>query len=323
MAIKIGCTVWTFMQPGYHAPYEEAIRKAADVGFEGIELMVDDEKELEAYWTEAKTEEIKLLLKQLKLDLIQICIFQNLAGGFASLEKADSEKALYNFRKVCRLAKKLGAPAVNFPVPYPENDIQAKTTATLPEYFYLNTPDMVLPGGETRCVDGWRFDAKFRLYFPADFKWEKYWENFVENMKKVSEIAASEGVSCRIENTYNTMAPHTDSILRLLKRVESDVLSVSFHSAQAFLQREILPWAVHKYGRKMTHFRACDGDGLACYNLPVGSGIIDWEGVLSALQEIGYDGYLSFEWLNDADIEENAAESLGYIRKKMEKVYNH
>ena len=33
MAIKIGCTVWTFMQPGYHAPYEEAIRKAADVGF--------------------------------------------------------------------------------------------------------------------------------------------------------------------------------------------------------------------------------------------------------------------------------------------------
>ena len=72
----------------------------------------------------------------------------------------------------------------------------------------------------------------------------------------------------------------------------------------------------------MTHFRACDGDGLACYNLPVGSGIIDWEGVLSALQEIGYDGYLSFEWLNDADIEENAAESLGYIRRKLKKVYN-
>lgn len=323
MAIKIGCTVWTFMQPGYHAPYEQAIRKVADAGFDGIELMVNDEKELEEYWTDEKAEEMKRLLKQLNLDLIQICAFQNLTGGFASLNTEDIEKALYNFRKICRLAKKLGSPAVHFPVPYPEKDIKAKTTATLPEYFYLNTPDMVLPGGETRSVEGWRFDAKFRLYFPQDFEWEKYWENFVENMKKVSEIAASEGVKCRIENTYNTMAPHTDSLLRLLKRVENNVLSVSFNSAQALLQREILPWAIHKYGGKMTHVRACDGDGLACYNLPVGAGIIDWDGVLNALQETGYEGYLSFEWLNDADIEENAAEALEYIKRKMKKVFHN
>ena len=47
MAVKYGCTVWTLMEPDYHAPYDEAVRKVAEAGFDGIELMVDDERELE------------------------------------------------------------------------------------------------------------------------------------------------------------------------------------------------------------------------------------------------------------------------------------
>ena len=320
MAVKLGCAVWTLMEPEYHAPYETAIRKAAAAGFDGLELMVDDERELEIVWTGETTDRIRELLKEQNLELIQVCMFQNLIGGLAELSEEGAQKALGYLRKVCRLAKRLGASAVDFPAPYPETSIRVKTAATLPEYYYLNPPDMVLPGGETRAVEGWRFDAKFRLYFPENFRWEDYWENFVENMKRAAAIAQEEQVTCRIENRYNTMAPHTDSVLRLLKRVENPWLSVTFHTAQAFLQREILPWSVHRYGKAVSCVRACDGDGLACYNLPVGAGIIDWEGVLRALKETGYDGYLSFEWLNDADKEEHAAESLEYIKRKMQKV---
>lgn len=321
MALKLGCAVWTLMEPDYHAPYEPAIQKVADAGFEGIELMVDDAEELQTYWKKEQICKIREMLSDNHLELIQVCMFQNMVGGLADLRKEKKEQALENIRAVCRLAKELGTRTVNFTSPYPEEDITVKTTATLPEYFYLNLPGIVLPGGETRCVEGWRFDAKFRLYFPEGFCWEEYWENFIDSMKRAAEIAEEEDVCLRIENRYNTMTPHTDSVLRMLKRIESRRISVTFHTGQAFLQREILPWAVHRYGKAASCVRVCDGDGLACYNLPVGAGITYWEGVLEALKEVGYDGYLSFEWLNDADKEEHVRDSIDYLRRRMEKVY--
>lgn len=316
MAVKYGCTVWTLMEPDYHAPYDEAVKKVAEAGFDGIELMVDDERELEAYWTDDTVSHMKELLEQNGLELIQLCMFQNMIGGLASLRPEEQDRAVEKIGRVCRLAKQLGAGAVSFTAPYPQDDITVRTTATLPEYYYLNLPDMVLPGGETRSVEGWRFDAKFRLYFPDDFEWETYWENFIAGMKRAEDTARAEGMPCRIENRYNTMAPHTDTMLRMLKQLKGDYMSVSFNTAQAFIQREILPWAVHKYGGRLTHVRACDGDGLACYNLPVGAGICDWAGILEALCEIGYDGYISFEWLNDADKEENVREALEYLKRR-------
>ena len=288
----------------------------AEAGFDGIELMVDDERELEAYWTDDTVSHMKKLLEQNGLELIQLCMFQNMIGGLASLRPEEQDRAVENLGRVCRLAKQLGAGAVSFTAPYPQDDITVRTTATLPEYYYLNLPDMVLPGGETRSVEGWRFDAKFRLYFPDNFEWETYWENFIAGMKRAEDTARAEGMPCRIENRYNTMAPHTDTMLRMLKQLKGDYMSVSFNTAQAFIQREILPWAVHKYGGRLTHVRACDGDGLACYNLPVGAGICDWAGILEALCEIGFDGYISFEWLNDADKEENVREALEYLKRR-------
>ena len=54
MSVKIGCAVWSLMEPNYKAPYENAIRKVTKAGFEGIELMVNDAQEMEDYWTNSK-----------------------------------------------------------------------------------------------------------------------------------------------------------------------------------------------------------------------------------------------------------------------------
>ncbi len=315
MAIKIGCTVWTLMEPDYQAPYEDAIIRVAEAGFDGIELMVNDEAELRHYWTDERAVQIRQLLDEKGLELIQLCLFQNIIGGIFG-DHEEQGKTFDIFRNICRLARKLGAGAVNFVSPYPEKDIWSKTTATLPEYYYLNIPDMVLPGGEVRNVEGWRFDAEFRLYFSDSFNWGECWEQFIDAMEIIKEISAEEGVACNIENRYNSMTPHTDSVLRMIRRT-GDGIGVNFSTAQAFLQREILPWAVHKYGKHLKHVRAGDGDGLACYNLPVGAGITYWDGIIEALQEVGYDGYLSFEWLNDADKEEHVRESLEYIKRRL------
>lgn len=94
MAVKYGCTVWTLMEPDYHAPYDEAVRKVAEAGFDGIELMVDDERELEEYWTDETIAHMKGLLSSSGLELIQLCMFQNMTGGLASLRPDDQDKAI-------------------------------------------------------------------------------------------------------------------------------------------------------------------------------------------------------------------------------------
>lgn len=307
------------MRPEYSAPYDEAIIKASKIGLNELELMVGSRKEMELYWTKREAERLKHLLKESDMIPLQICLFQNTIGNLASLDQKDVEESLENFRKAAALAHVLGTEIIGFPAPCPDKYIRSRTSATLPEYFFLNPPDMIMPGEEARDIKDWRFDAKFRLYFSERFDWERLWEAFIKNMNLLMNTAAQEGVYVRIENRYNSMASHTDSLLRLLKAVDHPRLSATLNTAQAFMQREILPWAIHRYGRYLTHIHACDGDGLACYNLPVGEGIIDWEGVLIALDEIGYEGTLSFDWLNDPDCEEHVAESMEYLDKKSRK----
>ena len=316
MALKIGCTVWTLLKPNYTPPYEEAVRKVGQYGFDGIELPICNKKDIENYWTLAKIKEIRGILSEQRLELSQLCMFQNLMGGLASLDTAKKKESLENFETGCKIAGELEADFISFVSPWPE-DITGRTTATLPEYFYLNVPDMITPGMEDRCVEGWRFEAKFRMFFPKPFHWNDYWNNFIDSMKRVDEIAQRNGIRVTVENRNNTMTPHTDSMLRMFHAVGSSNIGANFNTVQAFLHREILEWAVHKYGKKLFHVRAGDGDGLACYNLPVGDGIIDWKGLIYGLNEIGYDGFLSFEWLNDSEKEEHVKKSLAYIRELM------
>ena len=238
-------------------------------------------------------------------------MFQNLIGGLASLEASEKKDAISNFECGCILAKKLGAKFITITSPWPET-ISAHT-ATLPEYFYLNVPDMFVPGMENRSVDGWQFEVEFHMDLPDKFVWKDYWNNFRDSLERINAIASKNDIRLTVENRNNTMLEHTDSMMRMIRNMD-DNIGADFNVSQSFLQRECLEWAVHKYGKKLYSIHACDGDGLACYNLPVGDGTIDWEGIIYALKEIGYDGYITFDWLNDSRKDEHVQKSLQYIR---------
>ena len=147
MAIKIGCTVWTLLKPNFEPPYEDAIRKIGQYGFDGIELLLRNKKDMESYWTLPKIKEMRTLLSEQKLELSQLCLFQNLMGGLASLDAVKKKESLENFETSCKIAGELDAGFISFVSPWPE-DVTGRTTATLPENFYLNVPDMVTPGME-------------------------------------------------------------------------------------------------------------------------------------------------------------------------------
>lgn len=312
--MKTCLSLWTLIKPPYELPYDDAIKSAAEIGFDAVDLPICSLSALNEWWTEEHICQTRKLLDECGLKLAQICLFQNLVGGFGSTDKVAGTAAFENFEKACKIASALGAQMINIISPSPDK-IHVLTTATLPEYFYLNTPDMVIPGMQKRDVEGWRFDAKYRMSIDPDFSWNNLWKNFSANILKAAKIAEKYKLCLTVENRANTFTPHTDSMLRLMKTLNSGNYGACFNVSQAFLHREILEWAAHKYDSHLSHLRACDGDGLACYNLPVGSGIIDWPGLINGLNEIHYDGYISFEWLNDADAAEHVKESFLYIKR--------
>lgn len=314
--MKTCLSVWTLLKPNYAPPYCDVISTAADCGFDAVDLPICYADALDDYWTDEMIRKTRALAADRGVAIAQVCMFQNLIGGLGSCDPARVEDALGMLRRGCVLARGLGAQMLNIISPSPD-DISVLTTATLPEYYYLNIPDMIVPGTQIRNVDGWRFDAKFRMNIAKEFDWQKHWDMFVSAMRRASTIAAESSLNLTLENRNNTMTPHTDSMTRLLRHVGASNLGATFNVSQAFLHREILEWAAHKYGKNVLHVRACDADGLACYNLPIGEGIIDWSDLIDGLSEVGYDGYISLEWLNDAQAFEHVQESLAYLKKRM------
>ena len=241
------------------------------------------------------------------LEVSQFAMFQNVMDGLASLENDRKQKSIDAFKAGCEISAALGCDIVNFVSPWP--DTITAPNSYLPEYYYIN-----VPGVDPRIRALQVFQTKLKYRFPKPFEWEKYWESHVDAVRTVTKIAGSYGFKLAIENHANTMTPHTDSILRLCEEVGEENLGANLDTVWAYLQRENLPWAIYKYDKKLFHVHMRDGDGLAAYNLPVGYGNTDWEMVIKALKEIGYEGYLSLEWAHDSEKHKHCLESLNYLR---------
>lgn len=308
MSIKIGCAAWTWTEPAHNPPYEDAIRSVGELGFDGIELILRDFEDVKGYWTNEKRKEISRMLKCYGLEVSQFAMFQNVMDGLASLEVEKKNRSIEAFRQGCEISAALGCDIVNFVSPWPET-ITAPNSY-LPEYYYIN-----VPGVDPRIRALQKFQTKLNYHFPKPFCWEAYWENHVDAVSKVAEIAKQYGFRLAIENHANTMTPHTDSVIRLCEEVEADNIGANLDTVWAYLQREYLPWSIYKYNERLYHVHMRDGDGLAAYNLPVGYGNTDWEAVIKALKDIHYDGYLSLEWAHDSEKTKHCTEALNYLRK--------
>ena len=307
MAMKVGCAAWTWTEPAHNPPYEGAIRSIGELGFDGMELILRDFEDIHGYWTPEKRKEIKRMLDYYGLEVSQFAMFQNVMDGLASLDKERIERSVDAFKAGCEISADLECGIVNFVSPWP--DVITAPNSYLPEYYYIT-----VPGVDPRIRALQTFQTKLKYNFPKPFDWERYWESHVDAVRRVTQTAKSYGFRLAIENHANTMTPHTDSVIRLCEEVGEDNIGANLDTVWAYLQREYLPWSVHKYGKRLYHVHMRDGDGLAAYNLPVGYGNTDWEEVVKALKDIGYDGYLSLEWAHDSEKTRHCTEALQYLR---------
>jgi sugar phosphate isomerase/epimerase len=298
--MRLGCTAWAFTAPRYNPPYEAAIATIGELGFDGLELILHDPSDLESYWTPRKVDEIVRLYRSHGLTLSEFALYQNVVAGLPDLRADEKARSLEHFDRGCRLARSLGAEIVNMvaqwpigliaPIPYP------------PSYTHVNPP-----GYEA-------FEPKFRMTLPPDFDWDAIWANYVDSMAQATRVAADHGLRLALEGHAHVIVPHTDSFLRLFDHVRHPALGANLDVAWQFVQREYVPWSIHKLKERIFHVHVRDADGLACYSLPVGAGILDWDGIVAALRQVGFDGFLSLEIGRYADPRRYAAESLAYQR---------
>jgi sugar phosphate isomerase/epimerase len=278
--MKLGCCAWNFTHPHYEAPYEDAVRAVGELGFDGVELIVFTQQDLERYYTPATIRELRALIASYGMEISEFVIYAYCADGLESLDPIRRERALAVFERAAGVAKELGAPIINIvshwvegltaPVSYP------------PTYIHPHGPG----------ID--RREPTLRMDVP-DVDWAAVWATYVDSVRDCAAIAESKGLTMTIEGHAHVIVSGTDAMLRLFDAVPTPALGVNLDTAWHMIQREYLPISIAKLGDRIRHVHVRDTDGALDYNLPPGHGITDWPGVVAALQRIGYDGFLSLE----------------------------
>lgn len=293
--MKLGCAVGAFTRDHYAPPYEEAVTRIAALGFQGVELIVASEADLTDYYTPARVKTLRRLMGDGGLALSELILYHPLVQGLSSIKPAARQRSYDLIGRGIECAQALGTNLINMVSNWP-----VETDALGP---YL--PSLIHPSAS---ADG-RFEPVLKVEFPRGFDAAGLWERYMESLAQVVGMMERSGVSLALEGHANVIAGSTDGLLRAFDRISSKSFGTNFDSSWHLLQREWLPWSVYRLGKRILHVHLRDGDGQLCYALPPGRGIIDWNGLLRALKDVGYDGFLSFEiggyanpepWLREA-----------------------
>jgi D-psicose/D-tagatose/L-ribulose 3-epimerase len=119
------------------------------------------------------------------------------------------------------------------------------------------------------------------------------WRWGVDSLAQVSREAESAGVFLAVEplNRFETYFLNIASdVLRLAAEVGSPALGVHFDTFHANIEEKDPVGAVRDCGDRLYHFHCSEND-----RGPVGTGHVDWEGMIRALKEMQYDRWLVLE----------------------------
>jgi len=276
--IRLGSVAWNFGPIGDDPPWTALIDAVGELGFEGIELIVAKASQLDAALSEPTLSNVLRQLGKYKMVVPQFVLYQSALADLASPDAEKRKRMLGVFEKGCQVAVKLGAPMINMVAPWP-TVYSKKGQSYLPRYFQeKNSPK-----------------EKFRFEVPRNFDWPKAWAEFTATMKEATAIAKTAGLKFSLENHTHTFTPRADAFLRLWDAVRDDALGFNVDIGWIQLEREYPVVTIYKARGHVlnVHLRDIDTPGLRF--VAPGDGCMDFEGVVAALRDIGFSGFLTFE----------------------------
>lgn len=272
-AMKLSFNTWPYASfpvwvPAY--PLEEAIKRIARIGYDGIEIGAASPH----CYPPTLSKERRQLIRQVLED-------NNIA--LSSMLPALS-----------------GGPGHNVASPIPE-----ERRHTIEHY-----KDLV-----ELCAD---WGGKTVLYIPG---WvifgttrKQAWEWSLEALREIAQTAAGFGVTLAVEPTSHdsNLVDTADHAVELMEESGERNVKLMFDTFQVMYRREVPTDYVYRMGKDLHHVHISDED-----RLPPGKGRGDYPALLSALKDVGFDGYLTMELGFDRrDIEPDlvARQSYEYLK---------
>jgi sugar phosphate isomerase/epimerase len=128
--------------------------------------------------------------------------------------------------------------------------------------------------------------------FPSEHVFPHRWRAFLDSLDALC-AALPESVRFAVENTPGE-STRTGKILELVERYPAERVGICLDLAHAHMQGSVLN-AIRCAGPRLIHVHASDNHGVRDDHLVPGRGGIAWEPVVSALQEVGFDGMFTLE----------------------------
>ncbi|MEM2083920.1 MAG: sugar phosphate isomerase/epimerase [Nitrososphaerota archaeon] len=156
---------------------------------------------------------------------------------------------------------------------------------------------------------------------PEEFSWKEAWNNYVDRIKKIVNIVEKNKLLLALEIRPYEIISNSDSMLNLIKTINSKNLGLVFDTAHFFVQKEILPIALEKLKDNVFLIHLADNDGCNDYHWAPGKGKIDWENFLKAVKKINYNRFLNIDVAGKyEDIAKEINDGKNYILKLANKI---
>jgi len=168
----------------------------------------------------------------------------------------------------------------------------------------------------------------FKLRIGKDITEGKAWDMVYKAFDIFVPQAEKFKMNLAVEGAFGMLCHNYYSLRPLIDNYDSDYLGVNVDPSHDVLAGNLdVGWIVKSWGNKIKHVHLKDAVGIEVpgkFIFPLlGEGNVDWTSFFKALEEIGYDGYLSvefesfkyYEQILGNDIKKAAVLSLDNIKK--------
>jgi protein FrlC len=229
-------------------PLDEAIRRIAAIGYDGVEIGCAAPHAWPAYLSKERRAELRNLLEASGLQAVSLLPTPGGGPGFnpASPLPEEREATVRYYNEVIDLASDLGAKKVLY-------------------------------------IAGWQIFGTSR---------QQAWDRTKNCLDQIASHADKKGITIVVEPTAaaTNLIETADDAMELMRSVARDNVKVMFDTLHALYRNEIPADYVRAMRDDLVHIHVSDSNRV----IP-GEGRVDWIGLMQALNECGYDGYLTME----------------------------
>lgn len=252
---------------------DEAIELFAKIGLEGIEIIVQNDGYKCAISEEASDEEVLSVKKKVEAAGLKVSGLTPYLNLFNDLDEAVREEECRKLKRVIDMAHLIGTKRIR------------------------------IYGG--KFVDGETDEDGKKL------------AQLVKSMRECGDYAAKFDIKLCLENHFGTMTTTAARTAEIIKAIDHPNVGVLYDQANiAFFPAEEYEEAIELQKGKIFYVHCKDlvykggvpqkpkfsmvshvseDERTVSSRIP-GQGILDWPGILRKLKEVGYDGWISFEY---------------------------